>query len=240
MNVNARIPWKSLLAQGAIIVASILAAFAVDAWWASRLNAATEKGHLEALKRDFEIAKERVTESLRIARRASEGTIDLSRSIREGTLSSQGRFAYVKIQQAIYYEVFSAPRGAYDAMVSAGQVELLRSPTLKQVLANFYGGLEDTRVSEQQLLRAVLDFQTSEVFANKVHWFWLGRALRNPEGEIPEKLKAVIQTWGDDVLLTNWLGVLVAHQDTVAEDYLFLEGRIDRILGLLTEELGRP
>jgi hypothetical protein len=47
------IQWGRLGAEGAAIVASILLAFAIDAWWESRQNRADEIAALDALKSDL-------------------------------------------------------------------------------------------------------------------------------------------------------------------------------------------
>src|SRR3970040_2213054 len=48
------IPWTRLLAEGAMIVVSILLAFAIDAWWDSAQERSKEDSYLRQLASDLE------------------------------------------------------------------------------------------------------------------------------------------------------------------------------------------
>ena len=232
-----RIPWQRLFMQGAMIVTSILTAFTVDTWWEGKQNAVTERKHLEALERDFKIAKARADSSLQVALSCKEDVFTLFMAIQRGTSDKLGRSAFTMMIKAIEYEVFSIPTGAYDAMVSAGEVKILRNRALKQSMADFYGGFEDTRVTEAQLLKVVFAFQTSEVFAQKINWAEIGYSTMFPDEPLGERLKALVASWTGDKEIYNWLCLLMAHQDAVSEDYVFLGERIDQILINLADEL---
>ena len=234
-NVKAypRIPWRSLLAQGAVIVTSILLAFGVDAWWAARLNANSEQGHRAALRRDFLITQERATESLRVARTADETLVTFLRSMAKDDGKPLDRSAFIAVLAGLGYEVFSAPRGAYEAMVNSGQVELLQSRELKYALADFFGVIEDTRVSEAQLLKVIVEFEISTLFAEKIGWIEIYFSLDDPDSPIAPPLAARLASWRGDRELANWLAILAAHHGAVAEDYEFLVQRITKILQLL-------
>jgi len=53
MTESADIPWKRLAAETTAIVASILLAFSIDAWWDDRMEAQGERWLLERLRADF-------------------------------------------------------------------------------------------------------------------------------------------------------------------------------------------
>ena len=57
MKLTLNIPWPRFLAEGAIIVASILLAFAIDAWWESRGDKIETREMLEAVYEDFITSK---------------------------------------------------------------------------------------------------------------------------------------------------------------------------------------
>lgn len=232
-----RIPWQRLFMQGAMIVTSILTAFTVDTWWEGKQNAVTERKHIEALERDFKIAKARADSSLQVATECKDGIFTLFMAIQQGTSDKLGRSAFTMMIKAIEYEVFSVPTGAYDAMVSAGEVKLLSNRALKQSLADFYGGFEDTRVTEAQLLKVVLGFQTSDAFVQKINWAEVGYSTMFPDAPLGERLKALVASWTGDKEIYNWLCMIMAHQDAVAQDYIFMGERIDQILINLTDEL---
>lgn len=234
-----RIRWSAILVQSATIVSSILLAFAVNAWWASRLDTEKEHGYLLALQRDFEIARKRLDDSLDAAEKGQDDSLALFMAMNEGRLEELGRSVFFMMNNALGYEVYSAPGGAYATMVGAGEVELLQSLELKRELADLGGGIEDLRVSERQLLDALDRFQTTELFAQKVGNQDIGYSVLNPDAAMGPVVKARVASWKDDRVLANWLVTMRLRHSTVLEDYQFLSARIDRILDVLATELHR-
>lgn len=53
MITDRTIPWRRIAVEGIAIVASILLAFAIDAWWEDRQRAETEQVVLQTLLSDF-------------------------------------------------------------------------------------------------------------------------------------------------------------------------------------------
>lgn len=56
--MTRRAPWARILAEGLVIVASILLAFGIDAWWDRAQERREELGYLVALHSEFEQAAE--------------------------------------------------------------------------------------------------------------------------------------------------------------------------------------
>ena len=54
MSADRSIDWKRLGIESAAIVASILLAFAIEAWWDGRKSDLQRRDHIVALERDFE------------------------------------------------------------------------------------------------------------------------------------------------------------------------------------------
>lgn len=236
---KTRIAWPTVLVQAATIISSILLAFAVDAWWASRLARDKERTHLEALQRDFEVARGRLDDSLSTAHTGHDQSLGLFLALDQNRLAELGRDVFVKVRDATGYEVYSAPNGAWATMVSSGEVGLLRSVPLQLALADLYGGLEDLRVSERQLLELVLRFQCSELYAAKIGAPDVGYSLLNPDAELGPAILARIESWRGDRVLGNWLAMLAMNHGSVGDDYEFLSDRVDRVLELLEIELRR-
>lgn len=55
MNIDRKIPWPRIVVEGVVIVASILLAFAIDAWWGDRQRQEAEQVVLQALLDDLRI-----------------------------------------------------------------------------------------------------------------------------------------------------------------------------------------
>ena len=55
MKTDRRIPWPRIAAEGVVVVASILLAFSIDAWWAARQQREAEQVVLQALLDDLHV-----------------------------------------------------------------------------------------------------------------------------------------------------------------------------------------
>ena len=234
-----RIAWRAVFVQGTTIVTSILLALAVNAWWASRLATQSEGEHLQALQRDFRIASTRLDASIAAARQGHDESLALVMALAQDKLKELGRQALHKASTAMSYEVYSAPDGAWATIVSAGEVDQLQSQELKLQIADLYGGLEDLRVSEHQLLEQVIRFQSSEVFATKIGMGDIGYSAGNPDAPMGPAALERVASWHGDRLLENWFALLAVHHSLVLEDYDFLSTRVDRVLQQLEAELRR-
>ncbi len=65
--MNISVSRQGILAEGVIIVASILVAFAIDAWWDGRQEVRQQAKLIVALKLDFETTKARLETSIEYA-----------------------------------------------------------------------------------------------------------------------------------------------------------------------------
>jgi hypothetical protein len=81
---SRRISWRRLAVEGLAVVASILIAFAIDAWWDGRQEARTRSAELANLRSDFGQARAELAEKrmfhLLIAEAAAELRTELARS----------------------------------------------------------------------------------------------------------------------------------------------------------------
>ena len=58
------IHWPRLLAEGAVICASVILALAADAWWDGRQEEASEASYLALLRRDLERIRDDLGEQI--------------------------------------------------------------------------------------------------------------------------------------------------------------------------------
>ena len=61
---RTQLPWLRMFAEGVVVVASILMAFAIDAWWAARQTAAVERELLTRLEAGFETHRQLMLERI--------------------------------------------------------------------------------------------------------------------------------------------------------------------------------
>jgi len=65
-NPGQPIEWNRLLLEGVVIVASILLAFAIDAWWDERQDRQAEGNQLLSIAAELESNAERIREKLEV------------------------------------------------------------------------------------------------------------------------------------------------------------------------------
>ena len=67
MQGSRPIPWARFFYENVLIVASILAAFSIDAWWDGRQEARIKAELVSMLKLDFETTRKRIAQSTALA-----------------------------------------------------------------------------------------------------------------------------------------------------------------------------
>ena len=160
MNENA--PRKSaarLLLEMLVVVASILIAFSLDAWWSRRSELRTERAHLRALQSDFEQNVARLNQL--IAR--EERIVDASRRLLLVATSAQA--GHPDSVRTLLGQVFNSGRfdpvmGAYEAVVSSGGLAQVRDDRLRLALADFASLLQG-RYTERYSDELYFDFVRS-------------------------------------------------------------------------------
>jgi hypothetical protein len=135
------IPWARVFAEGVVIVASILLALALDAWW-DRLQENRRRADLAAaLTQDFETTRARLRTSIAwgdslIAR--SEAFLDLANSSSSIELDSMRFLAGGAFRAIVFNPALSSYRGA----VATGELRLVRSSDLIGAFAEFDEALD--------------------------------------------------------------------------------------------------
>ena len=150
-----------LLLEGLVVVASILIAFALDAWWSQRAEARTEAAHLRALRSDFQENVARL-QSL-IAR--EDATADASRRLL--VVASTPRMPSPEDSlNNLLGRVLNSGRldpvmGAYEAVVSSGGLAQVQDDSLRLALADFASLVHDRyweRYSDEMYFDLVRSF----------------------------------------------------------------------------------
>lgn len=150
------IPWPRIIAEGAAIVVSILLAFAIQAWWEGRNEAAQRDVWLGSLASDFELAAldlARVRGYYEHGAAASAALLQLPTS---QTLSSDlGPRVDSLLSYATYGGSFDPPDGTISAVLGSGNLNLLENQVLASELTAWPGRLSDLRRTEESLSRGL-------------------------------------------------------------------------------------
>lgn len=139
---SGRFRGAHLLLEMLVVVASILIAFSLDAWWNRRAERNAEAAHLQALQSDFEQNVSR----LRALITREEQIADASRRLLLLATSTDSPAPADSVSDLVG-QVFSSVRfdpvmGAYEAVVSSGGLAQLGDDSLRLALAEFASGLE--------------------------------------------------------------------------------------------------
>jgi hypothetical protein len=157
---DRQIRGSRLLLEGLVVVASILIAFALDAWWSQRAEERTEAAHLRALRTDFQANVARL-QSL-IAR--EEATADASRRLL--VVASTPRMPSAEdslanlLGRVLNSGRFDPVMGAYEAVVSSGGLAQVQDDSLRLALADF-ASLVQGRYTERYSDELYFDFVRS-------------------------------------------------------------------------------
>jgi hypothetical protein len=136
---------KDVLREVVLIVAGILIAFGLNAWWQGRSAVATETAYLTRLDTDLgttdaalEEVIDRHREKVEIYRRIVALLGDGASPARADSLVALG-------YEIGAYTLFSESVRTYDELVNAGNVELLTSRTIRAALQDYAHAREDNQ-----------------------------------------------------------------------------------------------
>jgi hypothetical protein len=140
---SATIPWKRLTAEGAAIVASILLAFAIDAWYGNTVNRALGADYEQRLASELAQIRVNLEELSRNADRSREYTVEAI-----SILSGQGGSDDPRDLVAALYNAgrdYTRPfvMATYEDLVSTGRLGLLEDTDRREAIQRAYAHVDD-------------------------------------------------------------------------------------------------
>lgn len=137
--------WRRLLAEGVVIVGSILLAFGIDAWWDSRADALQSRALVVALADDFQTAAS-LAESTRIVHgRAMDAVERLLTYAEHGTVPVAERAEADSAFSRLFYSMltFNPPMGTVETILSSGRLDLFEDRDLVGELTRWTSTVDD-------------------------------------------------------------------------------------------------
>lgn len=238
MALIRNIPWPRILAEGTIIVVSILLAFWIDAWWQQQLEKKETDALVRGLQADFTAsqlhAKEWLAGNERVLRAAGEFLAE----IRKRPLDDELEARLEWLLAAVSAPTFDPTDTSLRTAVATGQIELVTDKELRNALAVWRQQLEDVR-EDEILIREIVVNQLVPALSRQVrlgrafefdpmiHWF-TGRESADLDGTTGIRVTSEIEgALAERVFYTHFVvGGLAAIAETQ-----------DRILQQLQEEL---
>jgi hypothetical protein len=149
MSNTQTIPWRRISVEAAAIVASILLAFAIDAWWGDRDSRKQLGLELANVMSELEDNRKRVELEIALL-----GRITLAGSTLLDAMSANERITTVIVPDSlawlttVWSPTLDASFGAVDALVSSGRLAQVENPALRSGLAGIRAQFEDALEEE--------------------------------------------------------------------------------------------
>ena len=236
---EGKVLWRRAVLEAVVIVASILMAFGLDAWWAGVQAKHEEHQYLVALRREFSVARDSLESQA--SRRAwalyvGEALIGQVQGAAEAPADS---LLYWSSGLSLQID-FDPPMAVYDDVISSGGTQLIRSDSLRIALAQYASQLELVRAADQQAwttweqrIQPFLQGRVSRV--DRLRKGIAGQFSTIPFGPSPHPSqwkKVLADPAFEDMVAERWLRVRIASGRLSA-----IGPRIDVILRLIDEEL---
>ena len=149
MTGSRQVSWRPVLLEGVVIVASILLAFAIDAWWDNRIDQQREREHLESMRTEFQASLSGLDEVLTSVQghaKNIETFIELLKTSGDKPVVVPGSL----LGSAITWRTSDVSTSTLSALMASGDLNLLRNVELRENLAGLPAFLSD--VTEDEII----------------------------------------------------------------------------------------
>jgi hypothetical protein len=121
------IPWKRISVESIAIVASILLAFGIDAWWGERLERSSEQVLLSRLSTEFSTNLERINKFAKSVSLVLDASLNLHGLIDEALLNEEQtvQVPTAMLRLAFIAPLFEADIPLLDALTKAGKLDVV-------------------------------------------------------------------------------------------------------------------
>ena len=161
--------WSRVMAEGAAIVASILLAFAIDAWWEERGIRAEEQEVLRGLRDDFQNVRAILH---RPHCENHEGHLDALEAFMVAAENGDVAEAEAVVDELL--NVLLTPMtsdlgvGSLDALLSSGRIEILQNRQLRAMLAGWQGVIGEVLDDQARNEKSVFEIHIPHFIDNDI------------------------------------------------------------------------
>ena len=187
-----KIAWPRILAEGATILASILLAFSIDAWWESREEDELGQRYLVGLRADFTQVESALDEHINfVARvmRAAEKVLSMA-SGPDSDLISESFSTAMGNTYSISTPNLATP--TYHDMINSGNLRLVRDSALRMKMAELISLLQEIDGQEDVINEVYwlhhAPFMDKHFVVSEFSWF------NNPESEASKERFRIMGT----------------------------------------------
>lgn len=226
--------WTRIIAEGVVVVGSILLAFAIDAWWDYRGELQQEDEIIQALEAEFTLNRrklERDIEDVRDYTAAAQRLLEAARSsaVEARDVDSLG----ADLWRSLSWRTANLSTANLDVIVSTGRLDLIRDALLRSALAGWKANLEDMAEEEEYEWREIVERYRP----------YMGRFVAIPSLEVdsvpPPPSGTVLRRLLADQEFQSRLSMRVDVSLVSLRDKESTQAELDRILGLLHDSAAR-
>ncbi|MGD8496325.1 MAG: hypothetical protein PVF05_09065 [Gemmatimonadales bacterium] len=222
-----------------VVVAGILIAFTLDAWWDGRTEAEWRQSELQSLRQEFTESRVQLEQWIRIHEMIADRT-----GIVIETLESAPAGAAVPVPDSVLAGVLVMPTydptlGTLEALLASGDLSRLREPRLISLLARWPGLVADVREDEESVVRHVqtqliplLGARVDLARVQDLRRAVVGRVVRETSDSMPGTIQPLIH----ERAVVSSLGVNLDYHRQATGGLRELGTQIDSVLALLGAE----
>lgn len=152
-NSGQPIEWNRLLVEGVVIVASILLAFAIDAWWDDRQDRQAESNQLLNIAAELESNSERIREKLDLLAVADDAAREFISWMGPEPRPVEQKDFTDRFRKMYSIGAFALLRGASEMYLSGGRVDAVRHDDIRKAIADWHGAGDDLERQYAYLIR---------------------------------------------------------------------------------------
>lgn len=229
-----------LALESAVIVGSILAAFALDAWWGERQERRDERIALEAMEAEFSSARESILFYRTLQERILVSVASVQDSLSAGM--ARGDRAVTVRDTALAWAYIppttSVTLSTLDGLVASGRLGIVREPRLRAALGSWGSALAELQ-EEEEASRTLVYGDMDRVLRARINtsglWSTANLLFRD---ELDREAWTRMRPLPAD---TETLGVFHLRRALLyhtIEEFDPLVGEVDSILLLIRQSLG--
>ncbi len=232
------IPWGRIAIEAVAIVASILFAFALDAWWDAQSDRVEEGEVLTRLFDEFTENSERLAQTQASQRRllaSAEVLFEVTGPTGGPNIPDDSLAAL--FNGAVTRASFTPLTGELNSLLQSGSLHLIQSTELRAALAA-WPDLVRALNQEEQRAFADVDAHFIPYMSHRVSWRSID-FLAGTEGyDRPSGFEGGLRSVLRDRLFENLLGNHHVYAQRVLRRSATVEAGIDRIVRLITSQIG--
>jgi len=230
---------RRLALESVVIIASILAAFALDTWWDNAQERREERETLEALRTEFSEARQTVEQYRSIQQRILNSLAFVSDSLNRALERGSETVSLPDTALAWAYmpPTTSVSLGTLQGLVGSGRLGILRDRELRSALGSW--GYELAELAEEEAeSRAIAYGDLDRTLRARMNTFGLWATADSLlKGTLSPEARAAVRTVPVD---TEVLGVIHLRQNLslhTLDEFLPLLEALDSIVRLIHESL---